>query len=580
MKWILYSTIWNARASSAGNYLGVPSRHVSFSLVPYLKRILVSYPVSAISLRTSLKRGKLIRNAVTAHKEVIETMSQIYAPATVRKRRFSLSVYISLLLAVTAIIPLLVTVGSIEAFLRPALISQISSDMERDAQTRMQLVDTYLSERLNDVKTLSETAAVKSLLANRAQDSTAASNILITTQHRDVANYISLSLLDAQSNVVLSYPVKPLQHGKYLIVPEALQQLQGSSNVFISNVFYNLIGNNPSIDLYARITNANFHVIGYVRASLGLRRVWEPADSEPTSNGAGSYATILDQNGVRIAYTNPDLSGFTHSPFLFKAIAPLTPELQQQIKTEDLYGNDSNAVNTQADPQLASFEQNNQHTNITQLQPAGQQQTFAVAQFSSSVVPWTYVLFKPLDVVTGLADQQLIGIFVIVTLVLVLAVVTGLVIGRGLALPILRSVTLLRKSNVALKTLADEETTVAAEQTWMVEASEVALKSVQYYTNAASLAAKRISTLSSELAYDIQYVDRARLQKSLQEMIEAAAYIERAIKHQETMNEKLGTSLRVTTQATEQLTRGASSTNEAATQMEYIVEQLTSVVGE
>ena len=46
----------------------------------------------------------------------------------------------------------------------------------------------------------------------------------------------------------------------------------------------------------------------------------------------------------------------------------------------------------------------------------------------------------------------------------------------------------------------------------------------------------------------------------------------------ETMNEKLATSLRVTTQATEQLTRGASSTNEAATQMEYIVQQLTSVV--
>ena len=63
-------------------------------------------------------------------------------------------------------------------------------------------------------------------------------------------------------------------------------------------------------------------------------------------------------------------------------------------------------------------------------------------------------------------------------------------------------------------------------------------------------------------------------------MMEAAAYIERSVKHQETMNDRLATSLRVTTQATEQLTRGATSTNEAASQMEYIVEQLTSVVGE
>ncbi|HTK09149.1 MAG TPA: cache domain-containing protein [Ktedonobacteraceae bacterium] len=507
-------------------------------------------------------------------------MAQTYAPPAFKKRRFSLSVYIPLLLAITAIVPLLVTIGSIEVVLRPALVAQISSDMERDTQTRMQLVDTYLSERLNDIKTLSQSTAIKSLLINRAEDTTAVRNILITTQHRDVANYISLSLLDLQSHTILSYPAPPLQHGKYLIVPEALQQLQQSDNIFISNVFYNLTGNNPSVDLYARITDASFHVTGYVRASLGLRRIWEPVDSEPQTNGSGSYATILDQNGVRIAYTNPDLSGFTHSPFLFKAIAPLEPKIQQQIQNENLYGNDTNVVNTQADPQLMNFAQDHQANNITQFTPAGQQQAFEVARFGSSVVPWTYVLFKPLNDVTGLADQQLIGIFVIVTLVLILAVVAGLVIGRNLALPILRSVTLLRTSNVALKTLADEEAVIATEQTWMVEASEVALKSVQYYTNATSLAARRINNLSSELAQNIQYLDKSKLQKSLQEVMEAASYIERSIKHQETMNEKLATSLRVTTQATEQLTRGASSTNDAAAQMEYIVEQLTSVVGE
>jgi hypothetical protein len=66
----------------------------------------------------------------------------------------------------------------------------------------------------------------------------------------------------------------------------------------------------------------------------------------------------------------------------------------------------------------------------------------------------------------------------------------------------------------------------------------------------------------------------------LGEIAEAASYIERSVKHQKTMNDKLETSLRVTTQVTEQLTRGATSTNEAAGQMEYIVKQLTSVVGE
>lgn len=507
-------------------------------------------------------------------------MSQGFAPVSFKKRRFSLSVYMSLLLALAAIVPLLVTVGSIEIFLRPALISQISADMERGAQTRMQLVDTYLSERVNDVKTLSETAAVKSLLSGGQKDTTAVHNIFVTAQHRDVANYISLSLLDPQSNVILSYPTRPLPHGKYLIVPEALQQLQQSDKVFISDVFYNLTGNTASVDLYARVIDNNFRIRGYVRASLGLRRIWSPVDSEPQTNGAESYAAIVDRNGVRIAYTNPDLSGFTHSPYLFKAIAPLAQDVRQRIQGEDLYGNSTSTVTVQEDPQLASFQRNNQGGNITQLNPAGQQQTYEVARYGSSVVPWTYVIFKPLNVVTGLADQQLIGIFLIVAFVLILAVVGGLVVGRNLAFPILRSVSLLRTSNITLKTLADEENVVATEQTWMVEASQVALKSVQYYTNASSMAAERISTLSADLSRDIHYLDKNKLQHALNEMREAATYIERSIKHQETMNEKLATSLRVTTQATEQLTRGASATNDAAMQMEYIVGQLTSVVGE
>ncbi|GHO62407.1 hypothetical protein KSC_012990 [Ktedonobacter sp. SOSP1-52] len=166
------------------------------------------------------------------------------------------------------------------------------------------------------------------------------------------------------------------------------------------------------------------------------------------------------------------------------------------------------------------------------------------------------------------------------TLVLVAVLGIGVVVGRNLALPILRAVMLLRESNLALKTLADEESAVVAEQSWMVEASQVAFKSVQYYTNSTSVAAQRINALSQDLVRDIRFLNREKLQKALNDIAEAASYIERSIKHQEKMNDKLETSLRVTTQVTEQLTRGATSTNEAASQMEYIVKQLTSVVGE
>jgi hypothetical protein len=493
------------------------------------------------------------------------------------KRRISLTVYISLLLAFTAIGPLLVTIGSLEFFLRPALISQIRSDIEKDTQMRIQLIDAYFAERLNDVKTLSESTAVKDLLSGDRESSALASNVLFNAQHRDVVNYISISLLNTQgNNVILTYPVEPLKHGNYYIVPQALQQIQQSSKIVISNVFYDQVGNAASVDLYVRVVSNDYHLLGFVRASLGLHRIWEPVDTEPQINGTGSYATILDQNGVRIAYTNPDHSGFTHPKYLFTSVSPIRADLQQQIKDEDLYGNSGVPVTALPDQQLADV----QHLpTIFQAQYPEQSQSYEAARVSSTIVPWTYILFKPTHIVTGLADQQLLSIIAIIVLILVAAVPIGVITGRRISLPILRSVSALRDNSQSLKTLATEEHVVAKEQSWMVEASLVAQKSVKYYTKATGVAAQRIHALGTELARNSQRVDARRFHQALHDIVEAAAYIERAIQHQENVNEKLDTVLRVTTQATEQLTQGAKSTDDAAAQLEYIVDQLTAVVG-
>jgi len=499
---------------------------------------------------------------------------------TFAKIRFPLSVYIPLLLALTAVTPILITVGSIEIFLRPALIDQVSADMERDAQTRVQLINAYLSERLNDIKTLSQSIPVKSLLAGDQNSKAMAQDVLFTTQHRDVANYISLSLLNGRGNVVLSYPTAPLPHGKYLVLPGTLQQLQQSGKVLISDVFYDQTGNNASVDIYAHVVDNNYHLLGIVRASLGLHRIWEPVDSDAQVNGTDSYACILDQNGIRIAYSNSDRSGFTHSPYLFKAIAPIPLALQQRIADEDLYGNSSKQVSPVADQKLLDIQRNHQLPMLFQIDPVGQNQTFEAARYSSTVVPWTYFVFKPFNAVTNIADQQLLSTILVVVLLLILAIVVGLITGRRITLPILHAVTGLRKNSQSLKMLAGKEHRIATEQTWMIEGIQIALEAVKYYTNAASIATRKIRVISIELRQHPHNIDVYRVNRVLQETVGIAEYIERAIKHQEMMNEKLETALRVTTQATEQLTGGAKSTDAAALQLEHIVNQLTAVVGE
>ena len=72
------------------------------------------------------------------------------------RRGLSLSLRVSLLLMLAAIVPLLITVTSIELLSRPALVAQANIAMESDVHSRVQLIDTYLNERLLDVETLTQ----------------------------------------------------------------------------------------------------------------------------------------------------------------------------------------------------------------------------------------------------------------------------------------------------------------------------------------------------------------------------------------------------------------------------------------
>ena len=244
-----------------------------------------------------------------------------------------------------------------------------------------------------------------------------------------------------------------------------------------------------------------------------------------------------------------------------------------------LYGNATRVVVASADDKLSSIQNNAQSPLIFSFDPIDRDQTFEAARYTSTVVPWTYYVLKPLSTVTGLADEQLLSIFIVVTVMLLLALFIGLQVGGRITGPITRSVTSLRKNSLSLKTLAGEEQVVATEQSWMVEASQVALQSIRYYTNAASIAAQRLTNLSVELTRRPNNFQDFRLNQSLKEIAEAAKYVDLAVKHQESANEKLAAALRVTTRAMEQLTSGAKSTDEAAAQLESIVRQLTDVVG-
>ena len=492
---------------------------------------------------------------------------------------FPLSMYIPLLLACAVIFPLLITIISSEVLSRPALITQSSAVMETNAQARIQLIDAYFVERLKDIQTVSQFIPVQQFLLGSPASQNEALDDLASAQHRDAANYVSWSLFDAQGRQVLYYPTSPQPHGKYFILPEDFAQMQQANKVLISDVFYDATRNQASVDLYARVISANFHILGFVRASLGLHHIWDIVDSETSESGPGSYAFILDEYGVRIAYTNPDPSGLTHPAALFKAIAPPSASFIQHVRNENLYGYGKTPVMTLADRTLAAT-QNAAHPSSTfQITPADQKQSFQAARYSSLVVPWTYIILKPLNQVTSIADQQLRSTILIGIIVLLLALLAGLTTARRITRPILRSVTFLLGSSQLLKTFSNQEYVIVQEQSWMVEASRLGLQSVRYYTHANSVAAAKLQEICNELLNGSGYLDAAQVRLAIKDLLEGANYIKQATQYQNDTNEKLAAALRVTTQVTDQLTVGAKSAEEAAIQLEGVVDQLRTLVG-
>jgi len=483
-----------------------------------------------------------------------------------------------LLLVLAVVLPLLITAIGSEVILRPTLLSQAEVAMGSDAQQHAQAIDALLVARLEDIGFLGQFLAIREFLSGQETFEQQATNELQVGYHLD-PNYNTWTLFDVHGNVKISYPALPGPRGKYMIPPQIIQQLQGVNKTLISDVYFDDNIHAAFIDIYTSITSASGHLLGFGRSTLNMNEIWTAVNSE-TNAAPGSYAMIIDGHGVRIAYTNTDTTLTTLPQALFKAVAPFSSQFQQRIDDEDLYGNSFSPVKVLPDPTLANVQQHPQTSATFQLVPALQTQSFQAYQVTCQIVPWTYLVFRPVNTITQAANQQDIYLVLLAAVVTLLAALVGLLVGRGITRPILRSVSSLLGSSQELKTLSDHEQVTATEQKWIVESSEIGLKSVQYYAKATSVAASKLNEMSTELMQNLEWLDAWQTKQRLNEIIQAGRYIEKASSHQLQSNKSLSTGIRITTQVTEQLVSGAKSAAEAAAQLEEVIRQLRQVVGE
>ncbi|HEV2656157.1 MAG TPA: cache domain-containing protein, partial [Ktedonobacteraceae bacterium] len=470
------------------------------------------------------------------------------------------------------------------------LIAQTSQEMLTDAQTHTQLIDDYFSQQLLETDALSRLQPIQQFLAGDRSDATRAQALVSLTSGRSRGSYYEdWSLLDLKGQPQLYYPTAPVRHGQFYISPSDLQsfnpsnvqQIQARSSL-ISNVFYNQVTNEAYIDIYAPVFSANYQLVGILRATFDLHYIWNIVNQEAGANGKGSYALIFDQYGVCIAQTNPDTSELfpqTNASSLFKAVTLLSADMQQRVNANGLYGvspTGSMPVLNQG-PQLATVLQNSAST--FQVVPPGAQTTFQGAKSVASSVHWTYLVVSPLNNVTAVADDQLRLTSIITVAIAILAAVIGLGIGRRITQPILRAVERLRYNSQALKALADKEQSAATQQTWVVDSSQVGLRTVQYYTKASDMALQRVNDVGTSLVKHWHQVDPAAAKRAVEQLVGDAKYAEKAIHYQDESNKKLESTIKVTIQVADQLATGATSATDAAEQLEHVVGQLEQVIG-
>ena len=379
------------------------------------------------------------------------------------RKSLPLSIRISLWLIAASILPLLLTLIISVVQSRSALINQSSRTMETDAQTHAQLIDNYFSEKLLILKSLDYTPLVQGFLLDPVGDQKDVPTILengLAIQKLVDPDVTIVTFFDTHGKLLLYYSLyhlKPQPHGKYMIPPEDAQQI-AKGQQFVSNVYYNPVTHQSTVDLYTPVYSTTAkRLLGVVRDTLDLGNVWNFVNSEKGANGNGSYAFILDQNGVRIVDPNPNA--------LFTSIAPLNATIQQNSIDENLYGKTS-TIPVLADANLSSIQRQPDPPVTFQEVPAGKNELFQVTRRQLSSAPWTYFVLTPVNEVIAVANQQLLIIVLIASAIVLPVAVIGWIVGYRISSPIKRSVDSLVKNSHVLNQLAEREKNASSEQVW------------------------------------------------------------------------------------------------------------------
>ncbi|HEV2459367.1 MAG TPA: hypothetical protein VGS80_13485 [Ktedonobacterales bacterium] len=534
------------------------------------------------------------------------------AMRTQARRRLPLSARLSLLVLFAALVPLAAVVGINDYFARGTLVQQGIDALSTNAKANGDLVATYLKERSLDGLALTSLPTTPALLAcTLARSLPPAQAAAINAQahcddpnlgiafdfgsncravhvglQRDL-NYTAWALFDARGDQLLSSVRADCQ--PVSLTPVAREDLAavGSGKPRISAVYYDPKGKHAYVNLYTPVS-AFGQVLGFERATLNLDYVYSIINAEATNSGTQAF--ITDENGVRIASSDPAT--------LFTAIQPLDANTLQAIASEQRYGSAAPVPQVNLPAVASTLQAPGDTGNFQSPLTAGGSTAYQFVRYHLHVIVklpnpanatqaidlplntnWTYFVLSPLPTVTQVADDQIKTSLLSAGVIAILAVLIGLLIGRRTATPVQEATGDLEGASAGLKLLASRQQASASEQQWVVDACKTGLDSVRYLADAMNQAARRIVDASN---WFNEYWDRLtedQAKRTVQYLLELGRYVDEAARRQHASSERLDKAITVTIQVSDQLVAGATAATQSADQLEQVVTNLQHVVG-
>ena len=542
------------------------------------------------------------------------------AKRTQARRRLPLSARLTLLVLFAALVPLAAVVGINDYFARGTLVQQGIDALSTNAKANGDLVATYLKERALDGLALTSLPTTPAFLACTLAPglSPAQAAAINAAAHcddpqlgiafdrgsncravhvglqRDL-NYTAWALFDPRGDQLLSSVRADCQ--PTALTPVAREDLAAvdSGKPRISAVYYDPKGKHAYINLYTPVS-AFGQVLGFERATLNLDYVYSIVNGEATTtaasgaNSSGTQAFITDENGVRIASSDPAA--------LFTAVQPLDASTLQVLASEQRYGTAAPVPQVNLPAVASALQAPGDTSNFQSPITAGGSTAYQFVRYRLHVsvkVPnpanptqivdlplntsWTYIVLSPLPTVTRVADDQIKTSLLSAGVIAILAVLIGLLIGRRTATPVQEATGELEGASAGLKLLASRQQASASEQQWVVDACKTGLDSVRYLADAMNQAARRIVDASN---WFNEYWDRLtedQAKRTVQYLLELGRYVDEAARRQHASSERLDKAITVTIQVSDQLVAGATAATQSADQLEQVVTNLQHVVG-